>query len=133
MRSLFPLGEIVSHELAEDEDEVDEVYWNGSVSGSLKLDIIRNADERQPSQTKGWKSIWSVLVPQRIRLFLWLVVQDRLMTNANRFLQQLTDDPRCFACGEVEENTMHILRQCPAARMVWKKLEVGCTWIIVKV
>ena len=22
---------------------------------------------------EGWKSIWSVLVPQRIRLFLWLV------------------------------------------------------------
>ena len=31
-----------------------------------------------------------------------------LMTNANRFLRQLTD------VGEVEENTMHILRQCPA-------------------
>lgn len=37
------------------------------------------------------------------------------MSNANRFLRRITEDPRCFLCGEVEENIEHILRKCPAA------------------
>lgn len=43
------------------------------------------------------------------------------MTNANRFIRKLTDDPRCFVCGEVEENIEHIIRRCPVATLVWRK------------
>lgn len=50
-----------------------------------------------------------------------LNLHDRLMTNANRFIRKLTDDPRCLVCGEVEENVEHILRKCPIATMVWRK------------
>lgn len=47
------------------------------------------------------------------------------MTNGNRFIHKMTDDPRCFVCGEIEENTLHILRDCPAASRVWKLLGVN--------
>ncbi|XP_056694885.1 uncharacterized protein [Spinacia oleracea] len=71
--------------------------------------------------SRRWNEVWRVRVPQRIRLFLWLTLQDRLMTNANRFIRGFTTNPRCFVCGEVEENNDHILRQCPVARVVWWK------------
>lgn len=34
----------------------------------------------------------------------------------------MTDDPRCFICGAPEESTIHILRDCPTAKMVCNKL-----------
>lgn len=34
----------------------------------------------------------------------------------------MTDNPRCYICGDAEETTLHILRDCPAARLIWNKL-----------
>ena len=105
---------------------MDELYWNGSPFGgftlSSALKIIRNEAEPDIEEVKGWKTMWRVEVPQRIKFFLWLASQDRLMTNSNRFIRQLTSDPRCLVCGEVEEHTLNILRDCPTARVVWRKL-----------
>ena len=117
--------EVLAHELVEDEDTVDEVYWNGSPSGGFSItsamEIVRN-DVHCEVTDKSWQMLWKIPAPQRVRMFLWLAFQDRLMTNANRFLRNLTEDPRCYVCGEVEENSEHIIRDCPAARVVWSKI-----------
>lgn len=47
------------------------------------------------------------------------------MTNYNRFVRKLIDDPRCLICGEVEENIEHILRCCPTTKNVWRQLGVN--------
>lgn len=44
------------------------------------------------------------------------------MGNANRFKRHMTDNPWCFVCGAPEESTLHIVRDCPAARVVWKRV-----------
>ena len=122
------LGKIASHELVEDEEVADEIFWNGAPSGGFTLasalKIIRNDLEGDVDEVRGWKCMWRVEVPQRVRFFLWLASQDRLMTNSNRFIRKMADDPRCLVCGEVEENTIHILRDCPAASRIWKLLRV---------
>lgn len=127
------LGRIAAHELVEDNECVDEVYWNGSPSGGFSLAsalrVIRNDSEPRFEEVRGWRIMWKVEVPQRIKFFLWLASQDRLMTNSNRFLRNLTDDPRCFVCGEVEENTAHILRNCPVAILVWRRLGWRCNML----
>lgn len=35
----------------------------------------------------------------------------------------MTNDPHCFICGGEEESWVHILCDCPAAKVVWTKLE----------
>lgn len=53
------------------------------------------------------------------------------MSNGNRFVRHLKDDPRCFTCGEVEDSSLHILRDCPVAKILWRKLGVrlgGSQW-----
>lgn len=96
-----------------------EFTGSGGFTIQSTLEIMRN-DEVVFTHPK-WKFVWKMLVPQRIRFFLWLVFHDRVMTNTFRFVRGLTDDPRCGVCAEVEENIEHILRKCPTAKMVWRK------------
>lgn len=109
--------------MTEDEEAIDTVYWNGSTSGCFTitstLKIIRG--ELDLGAVANWNFVWKLQVPQRIRFFLWLALHNRLMTNVNRFIRKLSDDPRCLACGEVEESVEHILRKCPTATMVRRK------------
>ena len=120
------LQRIMAYELVEDENADDEYFWNGSPSGTFTiksaLKILRNDEEMDEGQSKNWQVIWKAPVPQRVRFFLWLVFHGRVMTNAARFLRGLTEDPRCYVCGYVEENIDHILRRCPATTVVWRSL-----------
>lgn len=51
--------------------------------------------------------------------FLWLSIEDRLMTNRNSFICKLTSDRRCMMSGEVKENLAHTLRISLVARLLW--------------
>ena len=123
------LKKIAAHVLVEDKEAVDEIYWNGAPSGGFSLGsamkIAQQGDVVEEHIDDTWKKIWKLPIPQRVRMFIWLGYQDRILTNSNRFIRHLTDDPRCFTCGEVEENTLHILRDCPAVAMVWRNLGVS--------
>lgn len=69
-----------------------------------------------------WDAIWDAPVQQRVRAFLWLVYHDRLLGNLIRYRRRMTNNPKCYVCDAEEESVLHILRDCPAARMVWRKL-----------
>lgn len=92
--------------MIEEEEVSDEIFWNGAPSGGFTLTsalkIIRNDSEADIDEVRGWKCMWKVEVLQRVRFFLWLASQDRLMTNSNRFIRKMTDDPWCFVCGETD-------------------------------
>ncbi|CAN1162623.1 Putative ribonuclease H protein At1g65750 [Linum perenne] len=63
-----------------------------------------------------WKRIWRWEGPQRVRQFLWLAVNDRLLTNAERHRRHLATSTDCNLCHEVSEDVTHILRDCPPAK-----------------
>lgn len=56
------LQEIASFKLVEDEEAVDKVYWNGSISGGFTiksaLNIIRGQQEL--GATVNWSRIWKI-------------------------------------------------------------------------
>lgn len=118
------LKQIQAYELKADPSIGDLVYWQGTSKGKFSIKsairLIRNESESLDEDC--WDAIWRTPVQQRIRAFLWLVCHDRILGNANRFKRQMTDDPKCFICGAEEETTLHILRDCPAAKVIWKKI-----------
>lgn len=116
---------IQAHELTCDPELGDLLYWNDSPKGKFTIKsvmrIIRN--ESNELNDHIWDLIWKAPVQHRTRAFMWLACHDRLMSNDNRHKRHLTDSPQCYICGEEIENTLHILRDCAAARRIWRKIE----------
>lgn len=117
------LQEVDSFELQTDEEAIDRIYWNRSDSGgfSIKfpLKIIRG--EGRMGVQKCWAATWKVRALQKVRFFIWLALQVRLMTNENQIIRGFTNDASCLWCGANEETVDHIIRRCPAAQKIWWK------------
>ncbi|KAK8556925.1 hypothetical protein V6N12_003314 [Hibiscus sabdariffa] len=74
------------------------------------------------TESQIWKMIWSLRVPQRLRIFLWLTLKGRLMTNAERFRRSLCSHTICPCCQSTDESVLHVLRDCSHALEVWNRL-----------
>ncbi|KAL4347073.1 hypothetical protein GQ457_17G019390 [Hibiscus cannabinus] len=69
-----------------------------------------------------WRQIWKMPIPQRIRMFFWLVLNERLLTNTERVRRHLSDSAYCSVCNNGSETIEHALRLCSKARRVWELL-----------
>jgi len=113
------LQRIASRELTTDRID-DQLIWAATESGKFSvkstLALVRPVEG---TNEVDWKRIWKQRVPQRVRVFLWLVFHNKLMTNAERFRRHLHHSSYCEQCqGEVEDLN-HIFRRCPRAHEVW--------------
>ncbi|KAL2898889.1 hypothetical protein RDABS01_023971 [Bienertia sinuspersici] len=86
------------------------------------LKIIPNEIELDEGGSVIWELAWTAPVQQRVRVFLWLLFHNRVLCNANRLKRRLTDDPRCPQCQGDEETLIHMLRDCPVAREIWRQV-----------
>ncbi|GMJ02104.1 hypothetical protein HRI_003879600 [Hibiscus trionum] len=66
-----------------------------------------------------WEHIWTLPVPQRIRLFFWLAFKHKLVTNHERCRCFVSNQPLCPICHDTTETSLHVLRNCNTARAVW--------------
>ncbi|KAK9010379.1 hypothetical protein V6N11_036890 [Hibiscus sabdariffa] len=71
-----------------------------------------------------WPRIWKLQVQQRVRVFLWLVLHQRIMTNVERKRRNLATSDVCARCQSEIETIVHVLRDCPQARQVWEAVVV---------
>ncbi|KAL4331840.1 hypothetical protein GQ457_07G045030 [Hibiscus cannabinus] len=69
-----------------------------------------------------WKAIWSLQVPQRLRIFLWLSHKAKLMTNVERCRRSLSQQALCPCCHEFPETLLYVFRDCKYVIGVWSRL-----------
>ena len=118
------LQKIASFELST-EEVGDKPVWIANALGKFNIrsaiQIIQANDSASDSK---WKTCWRLQLPQRIRYFLWLILHQRVLSNAERVRRKLLDNPICNICLAPEENLDHLLRKCPNAHNTWQELEV---------
>lgn len=85
----------------------DHLYWRHS----------KNAQGNVGDQGRQLAPPWK-LVCERFKVFIWLLVHNRLMTNERRTKRHLVNGPCCHDCPAVVELTLHVLRNCHEAREV---------------
>ncbi|PNX60889.1 ribonuclease H [Trifolium pratense] len=65
-----------------------------------------------------WRKVWHLKVPERVRTLVWMTVHNRLLTNSLKSEMGLSH-ALCDSCGDVEETTLHVMRDCPRAKNIW--------------
>ncbi|KAK8693145.1 hypothetical protein V6N13_070739 [Hibiscus sabdariffa] len=77
-------------------------------------------DARGSSPPSVWNKIWSLQVPQRVRIFMWITAHKRHLTNAERFRRHIANSETCGICQGASEDIDHVLRFCTRASTLWR-------------
>ncbi|GLT74663.1 hypothetical protein SLA2020_464490 [Shorea laevis] len=120
--------EILAIPLSSEDCLQDKIIWKANAAGSFSVasayHLIQDNKPALPLQDRRWKWIWKLECPERVRMFVWLLLRNRVMTNSVRYERHLTDSTLCPRCGSSQESSIHLLRDCYYARQVWE-LMVG--------
>ncbi|KAJ9184895.1 hypothetical protein P3X46_004580 [Hevea brasiliensis] len=73
--------------------------------------------------------LWNVKMRQGIRVFMWLVMQGRVLTNCERVRRGFTQDPMCALCGNAAESLSHLLRDYVFVQGIWREFMSTSSWI----
>ncbi|KAL7190337.1 hypothetical protein ACSBR2_022587 [Camellia fascicularis] len=65
--------------------------------------------------------MWKLRIPQKLKGFLWVVLNGKLLTNCMRMKRALTNDLSCISCNNMEDIN-HVLRTYPKARELWSSI-----------
>jgi hypothetical protein len=64
-------------------------------------------------------SVWKLIVPPRIHIFLWLLSKNKILTRDNLEKRRKLDDNTCAFCSE-PESVCHLLYDCVVAKRDWR-------------
>ncbi|KAH9783091.1 putative reverse transcriptase/RNA-dependent DNA polymerase [Citrus sinensis] len=67
-----------------------------------------------------WNIIWSLALPQKIRIFAWRAAKNQLPSAENLWRKKIIQDPTCQVCKMGTENVFHALVACKSAEKMWK-------------
>ncbi|KAK4253924.1 hypothetical protein QN277_010539 [Acacia crassicarpa] len=101
----------------------DFMVWGADNNGSFSIKSACFLIENNPHNLRCslFKHIWRWQGAERIRAFLWLVMLNKLPTNAWRSTWS-SASPLCACCQMEVEDLLHILRDCHYAKRLWLKL-----------
>lgn len=64
------------------------------------------------------KRIWKGKTPAKIKILLWLMSSNAILTKDNLLKRNWQGDPKCAFCDN-DETISHLFFQCPVARVIW--------------
>lgn len=100
---------------------LDRLIWRKSLSGNLTVKEAYHAlcEPLGDTSDEIWSLIWKIKVPQRYRVFLWKVANERVMTNEVRARFGMTNCSTCTLCHIDYETLLHVLRNCSFTKNIW--------------
>jgi hypothetical protein len=95
----------------------DVILWKFGNKGVFTVEYVYNA---LSSNDVGpcHKKIWKGMIPAKIKIFLWLVMNNAILTKDNLIRRKWAGNPTCHFCDE-DESISHLLFQCSTAKVVW--------------
>jgi hypothetical protein len=107
----------------------DELKWTGGdSSGQLTVKNVYNALSSKLWKNKigGWrKKLWSWDCPQKIKLFAWLVIENKILTWKNLQKRGWMGPGICHLCKGKRESGKHLFVNCPFTISVWERIKMA--------
>uniref|UniRef100_A0A453QJT6 Reverse transcriptase zinc-binding domain-containing protein n=1 Tax=Aegilops tauschii subsp. strangulata TaxID=200361 RepID=A0A453QJT6_AEGTS len=97
-------------------DEEDSFRWKLTNNGlftfnSMYLDLINSGPIPRSLH------IWRVKVPLRIKIFMWFVHKQVILTKDNLLRRRWVGSSRCCYCDQ-DETIQHLFLDCPLAKLL---------------
>lgn len=98
-------------------------YSTRSMYRSLTFRGVGGLNKKDGQTVKLWKS----KLPNKLKIFVWMVVQDRLQTGVNLKRRKWKCNKNCRRCG-LPETMDHIFFSCHIAKVVWFCFKEAMGW-----
>ncbi len=103
-------------------EDLDSISWRWCSNGRFSASSAYNFITFDGVDDRNIRHLWSISIPLRIKLFIWLAGRNRLLT-ADLLAKRGWQGPSiCVLCGADVENLVHLLFRCPFARSMWDQL-----------
>jgi hypothetical protein len=90
----------------------------GMFSMSSAVKLLNPASPSHHSDPK-WLSLWSLELHERLKVFMWRLGSNSLLTKVNVAHRVGSGDTSCSLCGSVEESYSHLFLHCNMVRPLW--------------
>ena len=97
---------------------VDQISWRWTPNGIFTVNSLYKFLEFGGVPVNTYNSIWKARIPLKIKIFLWLVRQKRILTKDRLSKQGWTGDTKCVYCSHME-SVDHLFVNCTYARSIW--------------
>ena len=78
--------------------------------------------ERPNVSGELWKLIWKLLVPNKVRNFLWRSCKNALLVKTSLTKRRILSSDSCDHCNEEPENVLHAHWKCSTISQVWRSV-----------
>uniref|UniRef100_A0A452XHY1 Reverse transcriptase zinc-binding domain-containing protein n=1 Tax=Aegilops tauschii subsp. strangulata TaxID=200361 RepID=A0A452XHY1_AEGTS len=68
--------------------------------------------------------IWKVKVPLRIKIFMWFVHKQVILTKDNLIKRRWVGRSRCCFCDH-DGTIQHLFLECPLAKLLWRTIRIA--------
>ena len=84
----------------------------------MYLDVINS------NSIPSSKYVWKVKVPLKIKVFMWFVHKQVILTKDNLVKRNWTGSTRCNFCDR-DETIKHLFLDCPLAKVLWRTVQIA--------
>ncbi|KAF5193311.1 hypothetical protein FRX31_017102 [Thalictrum thalictroides] len=97
--------------------------WNNNKNFTVKsmYDILlkQDRDYSQPADAFPFKLVWEVSIPTNVKLFIWALLWERVLTIDNLNGRGIAIHNACALCNQCEESINHLFFGCPLVLDIW--------------
>uniref|UniRef100_A0A453BSX6 Reverse transcriptase zinc-binding domain-containing protein n=1 Tax=Aegilops tauschii subsp. strangulata TaxID=200361 RepID=A0A453BSX6_AEGTS len=65
-----------------------------------------------------------IKVPLRIKIFMWFVHKQVILTKDNLIKRRWVGSPRCCFCDH-DETIQYLFLECPLAKLLWRTIHIA--------
>jgi hypothetical protein len=111
------------------QNKEDELMWTGGdKSGLISVKNVYTAltNKLWHHTIGGWRRhLWSWNIAQKIRLFTWLAIENKILTWDILQRKGWEGPSICQLCSSDSETVLHLFVKCSFTRQVWDRIKMN--------
>ncbi|KAJ4818335.1 RNA-directed DNA polymerase (reverse transcriptase)-related family protein [Rhynchospora pubera] len=101
-------------------NESQALIWRWTPSGSYTTSSAYSMLADPGLRCEYYTKLWKMKAPPKVKIFLWLLLLDRLLTQHNLIIRNWPANEGCPCCTEnVHETSLHLFLLCPFSKGIW--------------